>query len=194
MQNALRTLKTELSWKDLVLPPATLKQLEEVAQWVEHRQQVSPGHPAKRLKPGYKALFHGPPGTGKTLTASLIGKRTGRQVYSIDLSALLSKYAGETEKNVELLFEQANQKDAILFFDEADALFGKKTTVKDAHDRYANQEVAYLLQKIEDYEGLIILSANMKNNIDPSFLRRFRFIIQFPFPGDKKKKTFSKTL
>ena len=128
----------------------------------------------KRVKPGYRALFHGPPGTGKTLTATLLGKHTGRPVFRIDLSRVVSKYIGETEKNLSRLFDKAEHKDWILFFDEADALFGKRTEIRDAHDKYANQEVAYLLQRIESYAGLVILATNQRGNIDEAFLRRFQ--------------------
>ncbi|WP_260607570.1 ATP-binding protein [Chitinophaga polysaccharea] len=129
----------------------------------------------------------GPPGTGKTFTASLLGKYTGRDVYKIDLSMVVSKYIGETEKNLETLFAKAADKGWIIFFDEADALFGKRTNVRDAHDKYANQEVSYLLQRIEDFNGLVILATNMKNNIDDAFIRRFNAIIQFQVPGERER-------
>jgi len=135
------------------------------------------------IKPGYRALFHGPPGTGKTLTALIVGKKTGRDVFRIDLSMVVSKFIGETEKNLSQLFERAKNKDWILFFDEADALFGKRTNVRDAHDKYANQEVAYLLQRIESHNGLIILASNFKSNIDEAFIRRFQSVIYFPLPS-----------
>src|SRR5690606_11585436 len=123
------------------------------------------------IKPGYRTLFYGPPGTGKTLTAMLLGKEFQRNVFRIDLSQVVSKYIGETEKNLEKIFQRAANKEWILFFDEADALFGKRTSVKDAHDRYANQEVSYLLQRVEDFPGLVILASNYKNNIDKAFVR-----------------------
>ncbi|MCC7507063.1 MAG: ATP-binding protein [Saprospiraceae bacterium] len=128
-------------------------------------------------------MFHGPPGTGKTLTAALLGKYTGRDVYRVDLSMVISKFIGETEKNLSNLFDKAENKDWILFFDEADALFGKRTGVRDAHDKYANQEVAYLLQRVEHFNGLVILASNFKSNIDDAFMRRFQSIIHFPMPG-----------
>jgi SpoVK/Ycf46/Vps4 family AAA+-type ATPase len=137
----------------------------------------------KKLKPGYRALFYGPSGTGKTLTATLLGKQFQKDVYRIDLSQIVSKYIGETEKNLEKVFLKAENKDWILFFDEADALFGKRTNVKDSHDRYANQEVSYLLQRVEDYPGLIILASNFKSNIDEAFIRRFHTMIHFPLPN-----------
>src|SRR6201991_4144918 len=141
-----------------------------------------------RLKKGYRALFYGPPGTGKTLTAALLGNEMNKDVYRVDLSMVVSKYIGETEKNLELLFARAEDKGWILFFDEADALFGKRTSVRDAHDKYANQEVSYLLQRIEDFNGLIILATNMKNNIDEAFVRRFNAILRFPFPEAAERK------
>jgi SpoVK/Ycf46/Vps4 family AAA+-type ATPase len=134
------------------------------------------------FKAGYKALFYGPPGTGKTFTATLLGKQFNRDVYRIDLSQVVSKYIGETEKNLEKIFQKAEDKNWILFFDEADALFGKRTSVSSAHDRYANQETSYLLQRIEDFNGLVILASNNKANIDQAFLRRFNAIVHFPIP------------
>ncbi len=142
----------------------------------------------KKLNPGYRVLFHGPSGTGKTMTATLLGKHTGRAVFRVDLSTVVSKYIGETEKNLAKLFEKAAHKNWILFFDEADALFGERTAVNDAHDRYANQEVSYLLQRVENFNGLVILSTNYKANIDDAFLRRFNAIIKFPFPNAKERK------
>ena len=127
---------------------------------------ITDGVLGRRWGLGSRILFSVPPGTGKTLTAGLLGKRLGCDVYRIALSAVVSKYIGETEKNLERLFERAENMSCILFFDEADALFGKRTNVSDAHDRYANQEVAYLLQRIEDYDGLVILASNFSSNID----------------------------
>ncbi|MEM6687692.1 MAG: ATP-binding protein, partial [Bacteroidota bacterium] len=131
----------------------------------------------------YKVMFFGAPGVGKTLTASLMGKHTGKDVYRIDLSLVISKYIGETEKNLSNLFNKAKNKDWILFFDEADAIFGKRTGVRDAHDKYANQEVSYLLQRIESHSGLVILASNYRSNIDKAFTRRFQSIIDFETPG-----------
>jgi len=135
-----------------------------------------------KYKPGYRSLFYGPPGTGKSLTASLLGKSTGLDVYRIDLSKVVSKYIGETEKNMANIFDRAENRNWILFFDEADALFGKRTSTTDAKDRYANQEIAYLLQRIEDFPGLVILATNLKGNIDEAFSRRFQSMIYFPMP------------
>ena len=138
---------------------------------------------SKRIKPGFRALFYGPPGTGKTMAAGLLGKYTGHEVYRIDLSMMVSKYIGETEKNLANLFDKAENKQWILFFDEADALFGKRTNVKDAHDRFANQEVSYLLQRVEEFPGLSILASNFKSNLDDAFTRRFQSIVYFPIPS-----------
>jgi len=172
-----------LEWSDLVLPAATLSQLEEVRDWLQygHRLLGELGLGA-RLRPGYTCLFHGPPGTGKTLSASLLGKLCAREVHRVDLSMVVSKYIGETEKNLARLFDLAAQRDWILFFDEADALFGQRTRVDSAHDRYANQEVSYLLQRIEDFPGVVILSSNLRGNIDDAFIRRFQSVIAFPMP------------
>lgn len=176
-------LHTELDWDDLVLPEVTYSQIREIETWVKHHHTLMEDWGMKRvLKPGYRALFHGPPGTGKTLTATLLGKFTGREVFRVDLSLVVSKFIGETEKNLASLFRKATNKDWILFFDEADALFGKRTDVRDAHDKYANQEVSYLLQRIESYPGLVILASNFRSNVDEAFTRRFQALVYFPVP------------
>jgi hypothetical protein len=183
-------IRTELEWSDVVLSPVTQRQMEELQIWVQHHDVVMKDWAMdKKLKPGYRALFHGPPGTGKTLAASLLGKYTGKDVFRIDLSMIISKYIGETEKNLSRLFEKAEHKDWILFFDEADALFGKRTNVRDAHDKYANQEVSYLLQRIESFDGLVILASNFKTNIDEAFIRRFQSVIHFPMPNPQERLT-----
>jgi SpoVK/Ycf46/Vps4 family AAA+-type ATPase len=167
-------ITTEMEWKDLVLNEQTLAQIEELHAWINHSSTLLYDWGMKRqFKLGYRVLFYGPPGTGKTLTASLLGKYTGKDVYKIDLSMVVSKFIGETEKNLSSLFTKAESKDWILFFDEADALFSKRTNVRDAHDKYAHQEVSYLLQRVENYDGLVILSSNLKSNIDDAFIRRF---------------------
>lgn len=178
-----RALATEMEWEGLVLPTDTMEHLEEMETWLKHKQALlHEWQLSKVLRPGYKALFYGPPGTGKSLTAALLGKKAGLDVYRIDLSQMVSKYIGETEKNLSRVFDKAERKDWILFFDEGDALFGKRTGTRDAHDRYANQQVSYLLQRIEAFDGLVVLATNMKNNIDEAFLRRFDAIIHFPMP------------
>jgi ATPase family associated with various cellular activities (AAA) len=181
-------ITTEMEWEDLVLNAQTLQQIRDLEGWITHgRTILYEWGMKKKLKLGYRVLFHGPPGTGKTLTASLLGKYTAKDVYKVDLSMMVSKFIGETEKNLANLFARAESKDWILFFDEADALFGKRTNVRDAHDKYANQEVSYLLQRVENYDGLVILSSNFKSNIDEAFLRRFQSLIQFPMPNPKER-------
>jgi len=192
-------LHTRLDWEDLVLPPDTLEQLTELRAWLDHGDTLMQWELSRHLKPGYRCLFCGPPGTGKTLTATLLGKISNRLVYRIDLSRLVSKYIGETEKNLEKVFNQAAEKNWILFFDEADALFGNRTQVTHANDRYANQETAYLLQKIETCPNVVVLASNLKNNIDEAFMRRFQSVVEFPMPARKERlrlwqQAFGKTI
>ncbi|MEM7038698.1 MAG: ATP-binding protein, partial [Bacteroidota bacterium] len=149
-----KRITTALEWDELVLQYKVRKKVEEILSWVRYGNMVmNDWKMQKTMKPGYRALFYGPPGTGKSLTASLLGKATGKDVYRIDLSQLVSKYIGETEKNLASILDQAESKGWILFFDEADAIFGKRGKVSDSRDRYANQEVSYLLQRIEDFDG-----------------------------------------
>ena len=189
MEFPARHIETDLNWDDLVLDQQTINQIREIHVWMEYgdtlMQEWGMG---KKLRPGYRALFHGPPGTGKTLTACLLGRETGRDVYRVDLSMVISKYIGETEKNLSKVFDQAENKNWILFFDEADALFGKRTKVEDSHDRFANQEVSYLLQRVESYNGVVILASNQKSNMDDAFNRRFETIIEFPMPRPKERR------
>ncbi len=178
-----RLIETELGWDQLVLPSYTLEQLEEIKHWILHgKTLLYEWGMHQKLKPGYTSLFYGEPGTGKTFSACLLGKHGNCDVYKIDLSMIISKYIGETEKNLSRIFDMAENKNWILFFDEADALFGKRTKVEDSHDRYANQEISYLLQRIEDFNGVVILASNLKTNIDAAFLRRFQSVIHFPMP------------
>ena len=187
-------LETQLDWNDLILSEKTLRQIKELEMWLQHNDHLfKDWGMEKRLKAGYRVLFHGPAGTGKTLTASLLGKYTNKPVYRVDLSTVVSKYIGETEKNLSNLFNKAAHKDWILFFDEADAIFGKRTNVRDAHDKYANQEVSYLLQRVESHPGLIILASNFRDNIDEAFTRRFQSIIAFEMPGPKERAVIWKT-
>jgi hypothetical protein len=183
-----KRISTALDWSDLVLPDSILDEVEEIRAWIEHRETLLFDWQLERkIKPGFRSLFYGPPGTGKTLTASLLGKMTGLDVYRVDLSLVVSKWVGETEKNLAAVFDQAEAGDWILFFDEADALFGKRTQTASAHDRYANQEVAYLLQRVEDFPGVVILASNLKGNIDDAFARRFQSMIYFPMPGPEER-------
>lgn len=176
-------ISTELNWDDLVLSQKTGSELSELLSWLYDNDFLMNELQMQRLlKPGFRCLFYGPPGVGKTLAATLLGKITGRPVFRIDLSMIVSKFIGETEQNLSNLFNKAEHKDWILFFDEGDALFGKRTDVKDAHDKYANQEVSYLLQRLESYAGLVILATNYKSNIDKAFARRFQSFVEFEMP------------
>lgn len=192
----IERITTLLEWDDLVLDGQAQEEIAELLVWLEHHQTLLRDWGLDRMiKPGYRALFYGPPGTGKTMTAALLGKRTGRDVYRIDLSQVVSKHIGETEKNLAGIFDRAENSNWILFFDEADALFGKRTTIKDANDRYANQEVAYFLQRIEDFPGLAILATNFKGNIDDAFSRRFQSMTYFPMPtADQRLRLWQKAL
>jgi hypothetical protein len=184
-----RIIREKRTWDALVINEELQSQINEIMNWLKYNDHLmNKLGMSDRLKKGYRALFYGPPGTGKTLTAALLGNEMKKDVYKIDLSMVVSKYIGETEKNLELLFARAEDKGWILFFDEADALFGKRTSVRDSNDKYANQEVSYLLQRIEDFNGLIILATNMKNNIDEAFIRRFNAILRFPFPEATERK------
>ena len=187
-------IQTQLEWKDLVLKQKTMDEIKEIETWLNYNNDLLEKWKLHgKVKPGYRVLFHGPPGTGKTMTAVLLGKYSGRDVFRIDLSMVVSKYIGETEKNLSKLFDKAAHKDWILFFDEADSIFGKRTNVRDAHDKYANQEVSYLLQRIEAHDGLVILATNMKANIDPSFTRRFNSFIEFENPGPQERQQLWET-
>lgn len=180
-------LTTQLEWEDLILEHTVWEEIGELNEWLIHGNKLLNSSLGKKIKRGYRALFYGPPGTGKTLTASLLGKSNNMDVYRIDLSAIVSKYIGETEKNLANVFNKAENKNWILFFDEADALFGKRTSTKDSKDRYANQEISYLLQRIEDFPGMIILATNLKANMDDAFARRFQSMIYFPMPSTEMR-------
>ncbi|WDF77619.1 ATP-binding protein [Mucilaginibacter sp. KACC 22773] len=191
-----KKIETGIQWDDVVLHPRTMNQINDIRIWLLHHDKFNSDANLKvKIKPGYRVLFYGPPGTGKTLTAALLGKEYDKDVYRIDLSQIVSKYIGETEKNLENVFRKAETKDWILFFDEADALFGKRTNVQSAHDKYANQEVSYLLQRVEDFPGLMILASNFKNNLDDAFLRRFHSVVHFPMPNaTERQNLWNKTL
>ena len=183
-----RRIETALDWDDLVLHASTRRVIDEIKTWVEHGHTLMHGWGmAKKLRPGYRSLFYGPPGTGKTMTACLLGKATGQDVYKIDLSQVVSKYIGETEKNLGKVFDQAQSRGWILFFDEADALFGKRSETRDAHDRHANQEVSFLLQRIESFDGIAILASNLRANLDDAFARRFESMVYFPVPKPEER-------
>jgi AAA+ superfamily predicted ATPase len=183
-----KLITTKMEWHDLILNSKTARAINDIKIWLDHNNKfMHEWGMEKKIKPGFRALFYGPSGTGKTLTAALLGKHFNKDVYRIDLSQVVSKYIGETEKNLEKVFDRAENKDWILFFDEADSLFGKRSNVQSAHDKYANQEVSYLLQRVEDFPGLIILASNYKSNIDQAFVRRFNSIIHFPIPNKEER-------
>ncbi|NWJ40261.1 MAG: AAA family ATPase [Geothrix sp.] len=180
-----RVIKPRACWDQLVLPPEQLDLLHQVTDQVRHRQKVQETRGFAERMPrgqGIAVLFAGGPGTGRSTAAKAIAGALQRDLFRVDLSAVVSKYIGETEKNLRQLFAAAEASEAVLFFDEADALFGRRSEVKDSHDRYANLEVAYLLQEMEAYSGLAILATNHKQALDPAFLRRLRFVIDFPPP------------
>ncbi len=183
-----KRITTKLEWKDLILNDGVREEIDDILTWIEHGDTLMDDWGLNtKIKRGYRAMFYGPPGTGKTLTACLIGKSLGLDVYRIDLSMVVSKYIGETEKNLANVFDQAENKNWILFFDEADALFGKRTATNSSNDRHANQEVAYLLQRIEDFNGMVVLASNLKGNLDEAFSRRFQSMIYFPVPDNEQR-------
>jgi SpoVK/Ycf46/Vps4 family AAA+-type ATPase len=186
-----RKIEPLYRWKDIVLPEDTLQQLREICQRVAHGGRVLEdwGFDQKlSLGKGTSALFAGPSGTGKTMAAEILAAELGLDLYKIDLSSVVSKYIGETEKNLERIFRAAENSNAILFFDEADALFGKRSEVRDSHDRYANIEISYLLQKMETYDGIAILATNLRQNLDESFLQRMAYTVSFPFPDEASRR------
>ena len=184
-----KRMQTPLDWDDLVVPYHLWEDLNDISKWLEHEDDIRERWNLNRLiKPGYRCLLYGPPGTGKTMAACLLGKKHGKDVYRIDLSMIVSKYIGETEKNMAKIFDRAQHQNWILFFDEADALFGKRTDSNSSNDRHANQEVAYLLQRIEDFPGMIILATNLKDNLDEAFFRRFQSILNFPMPDQQLRQ------
>ncbi len=190
LSSLARKTSSHFRWADIVLPAECLAQLREICNHVKYRDRVYGdwGFGGKlTLGKGLAVLFAGPSGTGKTMSASIIASELGLDLYKIDLSTVISKYIGETEKNLSKIFDEAETSNAILFFDEADALFGKRSEVRDSHDRYANIEVGYLLQRMEEYEGIAILATNFRKNMDDAFVRRLHFTIEFPFPDDEDR-------
>jgi ATPase family associated with various cellular activities (AAA) len=186
-----RLIEPVYGWEDIILPGQLMQQLREIATHVRRSHLVLEGWCFERKFPygrGVTGLFHGESGTGKTMAVGIIAGELALGLYKVDLSTVVSKYIGETEKNLSRVFAEAQDSNAILFFDEADALFGKRSQVKDAHDRYANLEIAYLLQRIEEYSGVVILATNMKHNMDDAFVRRMRFILHFPFPSEQERE------
>lgn len=195
MEFPAKLITSPLSWNDLVLSQDVMEEIDHLQTWLKQgKELISRWELARAVKPGYRSLFFGPPGTGKTLTATLLGASVGVDVYRIDLSMVVSKYIGETEKNLAGVFDQAQNKNWILFFDEADSLFGKRTQTSNSNDRHANQEISYLLQRIEDFPGVVILASNIKANIDEAFARRFQSIIYFPLPDEVERLRLLKNL
>lgn len=181
-------LTTPLGWSDLVLGAEVLDELAAMRTWLRHSHTLPQDRGlAKVVKPGYRSLFFGPPGTGKTLVATLLGQDAGMDVYRIDLSRVISKYIGETEKNLDRVFDRAQNQNWLLYFDEADALLGQRSTVSSGHDRYANQELGYWLQRMEDFSGLAILASNLKANIDEAFARHFHSLVCFSLPDAEQR-------
>ncbi len=186
----MRPIEPRHGWQDIVLPAPQREQLRAICAQATHSATVYGAWGFERklsLGRGLSVLFSGPPGTGKSMAAEVITAELDLPLLKIDLSQVVSKYIGETEKNLRGVFEQAATTHAILFFDEADALFGKRSAVSDAHDRYANTEVAYLLQKMEEFEGITILATNLRQNMDEAFTRRMRFVLNFPFPEEDER-------
>lgn len=186
-----RKIEPRYGWEDIILPPDPKQQLREICQQAEYRDIVFGQWGFERklsLGKGLNVLFGGPPGTGKTMAAEVIAHELALDLYRIDLSQVVSKYIGETEKNLDRIFNAAEQSNAILFFDEADALFGKRSEVRDSHDRYANIEISYLLQKMEEYQKISILATNLRQNLDEAFIRRLQSIVEFPFPDEYHRR------
>lgn len=191
LSNLAIKINPNYSWEDIVLPKDTMEQLKEVCGFVKYRGIVYSDWGFEKklsLGKGLNVLFSGPSGTGKTMAAEILAREIQLDLYKIDISSIVSKYIGETEKNLNKIFKEAEMSNAILFFDEADALFGKRSEVKDAHDRYANIETAYLLQKMEEHEGTVILASNFRKNMDDAFLRRLHFTVEFPLPDEKSRE------
>jgi SpoVK/Ycf46/Vps4 family AAA+-type ATPase len=178
------------AWSDIVLAPGVRRQLEELTAQARLGTEVLEGWGFERLcrmGRGLNVLFAGPSGTGKTMAAQVVARELGRELYRIDLAGVVNKYIGETEKRLKLVFEACERSAVVLFFDEADALFGQRTQVKDAHDRYANIQIDYLLQRMEQFDGVAILATNRKNDLDTAFVRRLRFIVDFLTPGPQER-------
>jgi hypothetical protein len=188
LRGIARRLEADVGWDDLVVAPATGRQLRELATVMRSRHLLADTPSVALRSRGLSFLFAGPSGTGKSLTAAVLAGELGLDLYSIDLATVVSKYIGETEKQLQKVFDAARSSNAILFFDEADALFGKRSEVSDAHDRYANIEVAYLLQQMEAYDGLAILATNLSSNIDDAFTRRIHQVVEFAFPDAKLRE------
>jgi SpoVK/Ycf46/Vps4 family AAA+-type ATPase len=190
LEQHARRIRPAVDWRNLVLPDRSLTQLHELALRARHRDRVlgdwrlSAGGGRGR---GVLGLFAGESGTGKTLSAEVVAAELGLDLYVVQLSSIVDKYVGETEKNLERIFTEADRTDAVLLFDEADAVFGKRSEVKDSHDRYANMESAYLLQRLESFDGIALLTTNLRANIDEAFTRRLDLVVDFPFPDPAQR-------
>ncbi|MGB4271349.1 MAG: ATP-binding protein, partial [Propionicimonas sp.] len=192
LERLARRIEPEVGWEDLVVTPAVRRALTDLAARARHRDRVLADWRMRRgggRGHGVTALFAGDSGTGKTLSAEVIASDLGLDLYTVNLATVVDKYIGETEKNLERIFAEASGVNAVLFFDEADAIFGKRSDVKDAHDRYANIESAYLLQRMETFDGLAVLATNLRANIDEAFTRRLDTIIDFPAPAPPLRLT-----
>ena len=192
-----RPLTTVHTLADVVLPGPTRRRITDLEQRIAHRDLVVDAWGFARHhdnSAGLVALFHGPPGTGKTMTAAALARSTGLPAYLIDLSALVSKYIGETEKSLAKVFDRAVRERCMLVFDEADAVFGRRTEVSDSHDRYANQEVSYLLSRVEQHPGVVVLTTNLLSNIDEAFQRRIQVMVEFPEPGPAERSRLWRTV
>ena len=190
-------IPTGFSWSDLVLPPDTLEALREVVTFARYKAFLLEDWGFSAKLPygrGVSAILAGPPGTGKTMVAQLLAKEIGFDLYRIDLSQVVNKYIGETEKNLARIFDEAEHSHAVLFFDEADSLFAKRTSVQSSNDRYANLEVNYLLQRMETFDGVTLLATNLEQGLDEAFKRRVRFSIQFELPGQVERRALWKSM
>ncbi|HEY9076525.1 MAG TPA: ATP-binding protein [Anaerolineaceae bacterium] len=197
LSNLARKIQSRYTWQDIILPPDQLSLLHEIVSTVRERPKVlDDWRVGEKLASsrGVTILFAGLPGTGKTMAAEVIAGELGLDLFKIDLSTIVSKYIGETEKNLERIFSEAETSNAILFFDEADSLFGKRSEVRDSHDRYANIEISYLLQRMEAYDGVTILATNLRANLDEAFTRRLQYAVDFPFPEEADRLRIWKTL
>lgn len=191
MDKLAQKIEATFRWDDIVLPPHLMKQLHEVAASFRDRRVAHSDWGLENKHSfgnGVNALFTGAKGTGKTMAAQILARELGLDLYRIDLASIANKYIGETEKNLDRIFRMAQASNSILLFDESDALFGRRSDVKDAHDRFANIEIAYLLQKLEEYDGIVVIATNLRGNLDEAFTRRMRHIVGFPFP-DRKQRT-----
>lgn len=184
-----RLTTTQLTWDDLVLGHEAMDQISAITTWLRHAQTLlQDWRLATVVQPGYRALFYGPPGTGKAFAAALIGQAANADVYRVDLSMVVSKFIGETEANLSRVFDQAEQRQWILFFDEAEALFGKRTATNSEHDHFAAHQVSYLQQRMADFPGTVIFSANLNSTIDDGFARRFQSLVYFPMPDAAQRR------